>query len=115
MESNKKIEDIVQAWRETGSDAIGMSGLLVKSVMVMEDNLHILNKMKIDVPILLGGAPLSRHYAESHLRSLYNGQLYYGKDAFDGLRICNELADGNKKVLAAEIDIRLAKTCCSRN
>ncbi len=105
----QKIEDIVQAWRETGSDAIGMSGLLVKSVMVMEDNLHILNKMKIDVPILLGGAPLSRHYAESHLRSLYNGQLYYGKDAFDGLRICNELADGNKKVLAAEIDLRLAK------
>ena len=103
------IEDIVQAWRDTGSDAIGMSGLLVKSVMVMEENLRILNEMNIDVPILLGGAPLSRHYAESHLRSVYNGQLYYGKDAFDGLRICNVLADGNKGALAAEIDLRLAK------
>jgi 5-methyltetrahydrofolate--homocysteine methyltransferase len=105
----QKIEDIVQAWRETGSDAIGMSGLLVKSVMVMEENLNILNAMKIDVPILVGGAPLSRHYAESHLRSVYNGQLYYGKDAFDGLRICNALADGKKGALAAEIDFRLAK------
>ena len=103
------IEDIVQAWRETGSDAIGMSGLLVKSVMVMEENLKILNEMTIDVPVLVGGAPLSRHYAESHLRSIYNGQLYYGKDAFDGLRICNTLADGNKGALAAEINLRLAK------
>ena len=103
------IEEIVQAWRETGSDAIGMSGLLVKSVMVMEENLKVLNEMKIDVPILLGGAPLSRHYAESHLRSIYHGQLYYGKDAFDGLRICNSLADGKGEALATEIDLRLAK------
>jgi 5-methyltetrahydrofolate--homocysteine methyltransferase len=103
------IEEIVQAWRESGADAIGMSGLLVKSVMVMEENLKILNEMNIGVPVLLGGAPLSRHYAESHLRSIYNGQLYYGKDAFDGLRICNALADGKKEALCAEIDLRLAK------
>ena len=103
------IEEIVQAWRETGADAIGMSGLLVKSVMVMEENLKTLNEMNIGVPILLGGAPLSRHYAESHLRSIYNGQLYYGKDAFDGLRICNALADGKKEALCTEIDLRLAK------
>jgi 5-methyltetrahydrofolate--homocysteine methyltransferase len=105
----KPIEDIVQAWRETGADAIGMSGLLVKSVMVMEENLKILNEMQIGVPVLLGGAALSRHYCESHLRSIYDGPLYYGKDAFDGLRICNLLADGKQDALATEIDLRLAK------
>jgi len=105
----QSIENIVQAWRETGSDVIGMSGLLVKSVMVMEENLKLLNEMNIDVPVILGGAPLSRHYAESHLRSVYNGQLYYAKDAFEGLRICNTLAEGKKDSLTAEIDLRLAK------
>jgi 5-methyltetrahydrofolate--homocysteine methyltransferase len=105
----QSIENIVQAWRETGSDVIGMSGLLVKSVIVMEENLKLLNEMNIDVPVILGGAPLSRHYAESHLRSVYNGQLYYAKDAFEGLRICNTLAEGKKDSLTAEIDLRLAK------
>ncbi|MDG2199600.1 MAG: methionine synthase [Phycisphaerales bacterium] len=103
------IEDIVQAWRETGADAIGMSGLLVKSVMVMEDNLAVLNEMGIGVPVLLGGAALSRHYCESHLRNIYQGPLYYGKDAFDGLRICDLLAEGRTEALDAEIDLRLAK------
>ncbi|MBM44066.1 MAG: methionine synthase [Phycisphaerae bacterium] len=103
------IEDIIQAWRETGADAIGMSGLLVKSVMVMEENLKTLNEMGIGVPILLGGAALSRHYCESHLRSIYKGSLYYGKDAFDGLRICNALAEDRAEALATEIDLRLAK------
>ena len=105
----QSIEEIVQAWRETGADALGMSGLLVKSVMVMEENLHVLNEMKISVPVLLGGAPLSRHYCESHLRSIYKGRLYYGKDAFEGLRICNALAEGKQESLAAEIELRLAK------
>lgn len=105
----QKIEEIVQAWRETGADAIGMSGLLVKSVMVMEENLKKLNEMQIGVPVLLGGAPLSRHYCESHLRSVYNGRLYYGKDAFEGLRICNALAEGKQEALATEIELRLAK------
>ena len=55
----QQIEDIVEA-AETGADAIGMSGLLVKSVMVMEENLKVLNEMEIGVPVLLGGAALSR-------------------------------------------------------
>ena len=102
------LEEIVQAWRNSGADAIGMSGLLVKSVMVMEENLKALNDMGIDVPVLLGGAALSRHYCESHLRSIYNGPLYYGKDAFDGLRICEALAAGKQAGLNAEIDRRIA-------
>ena len=102
------LDEIVQAWRNSGADAIGMSGLLVKSVMVMEENLKALNDMGIDVPVLLGGAALSRHYCESHLRSIYNGPLYYGKDAFDGLRICEALAAGKQAGLNAEIDRRIA-------
>ena len=105
----QQIDDIVQAWRETGADAIGMSGLLVKSVMVMEENLKVLNDMDIGVPVLLGGAALSRHYCESHLREIYEGPLYYGKDAFDGLRICDLIAEGRGEALDAEIELRLAK------
>ncbi|MCH2152538.1 MAG: cobalamin-dependent protein, partial [Phycisphaerales bacterium] len=102
------IDDIVQAWRETGADAIGMSGLLVKSVVVMEENLRRLNEMEIDVPVLLGGAALSRHYCESHLRSVYNGQLYYGKDAFEGLALCDAIIEGRHDALDAQIDRRVA-------
>ncbi|MCH2140711.1 MAG: methionine synthase, partial [Phycisphaerales bacterium] len=104
----RTIEDIAQAWRRIGADAIGMSGLLVKSVMVMEENLKSLNEMSIDVPVLLGGAALSRHYCESHLRNIYNGRVYYGKDAFDGLRICDALSDGRGQAIDAEIDRRLS-------
>ncbi len=104
----RTIDEIVQAWRETGADAIGMSGLLVKSVMVMEENLKTLNEMEIDVPILLGGAALSRHYCESHLREVYGGPVYYGRDAFAGLDICNALAEGRSGAIDAEIDRRLS-------
>ena len=104
----RTIDEIAQAWRRTGADAIGMSGLLVKSVMVMEENLAELNALRIDVPVLLGGAALSRHYCESHLRELYNGSVYYGKDAFDGLRICDAIAEGREGSLDVEIDRRIA-------
>jgi 5-methyltetrahydrofolate--homocysteine methyltransferase len=80
------IAQIVDAFKEVKADAIGMSGLLVKSVGVMEENLRALNALGFEVPVLLGGAALTRHYAESHLRGVYNGPLYYGKDAFEGLR-----------------------------
>ncbi|MHC4948774.1 MAG: vitamin B12 dependent-methionine synthase activation domain-containing protein, partial [Planctomycetota bacterium] len=100
---------IVEAMRETGADAIGMSGLLVKSVLVMEENLRELNELDIDVPVLLGGAALSRSYAESHLRDVYAGPVYYGKDAFDGLRICDHLAAGRLGEIDEEIETRREK------
>jgi len=103
------IAHIVEQFKATGAQAIGMSGLLVKSVGVMEENLHELNRIGITAPVLLGGAALTRHYAESHLRSIYQGKLYYGKDAFDGLRICDLLASGKLAALDDEIETRLAK------
>ena len=106
------IADILSAWRDTGADAIGMSGLLVKSVNVMEDNLREMVEQRIDVPILLGGAALSRHYCDSHLRPVYaeaGGKVYHGKDAFEGLRIMDMLKSNRLDELDAEIDARLAK------
>ncbi len=103
------IGNIVDAWKETSADVIGMSGLLVKSVMVMEENLKELNQLGVKPPIVLGGAALSRHYCESHLKSVYDGDVYYGKDAFDGLRVCNLIATGNRDDLQSEISGRLDK------
>lgn len=103
------IAHIIESLNETGADAIGMSGLLVKSVGVMEQNLHELNERGLKVPVLLGGAALTRHYAESHLRDIYKGSLYYGRDAFEGLRICDHLADNRLTALDDEILARLTK------
>ncbi len=103
------ISDIVAAWKDTDADAIGLSGLLVKSVNVMEENLKDLNERGIDVPVILGGAALARHYCEGHLRSIYNGQCLYGKDAFDGLRLMDHIAGGRLDDISGEINERLGK------
>lgn len=103
------IADIVRAFEATKADAIGLSGLLVKSVNVMEDNLRELNEKGIGVPVLLGGAALTRHYAEGHLRSVYNGKLYYGKDAFEGLHVMDCLETGRLGEIDAQVQERLAK------
>ncbi|MEZ6242975.1 MAG: vitamin B12 dependent-methionine synthase activation domain-containing protein [Phycisphaerales bacterium] len=100
------IADILKAWHDTNADAIGLSGLLVKSVNVMEDNLKELNQQGIEIPVLLGGAALSRSYAEGYLRSVYAGSLLYGKDAFEALRIMDHLATGRLDTLKQEIEDR---------
>ena len=93
------IDAILKAYNETEADAIGLSGLLVKSVNVMEDNLKELNEKGVKVPVILGGAALTRSYAEGHLRSVYEGDLLYAKDAFDGLSTMDAIATGNTKEL----------------
>ncbi|MBX3363949.1 MAG: methionine synthase [Phycisphaeraceae bacterium] len=103
------LANILTAWRDTGADAIGLSGLLVKSVNVMEENLREMKAEGLRVPVLLGGAALTRHYAEGHLRPLYEGACYYGKDAFEGLRIMDALTAGRAADIDAEIAERLAK------
>jgi 5-methyltetrahydrofolate--homocysteine methyltransferase len=103
------ISEILTGLEKTGADAVGLSGLLVKSVHVMEDNLRELNAKSVRVPVLLGGAALSRHYAEGHLREQYEGPLYYGKDAFEGLRIMNLIAQGREGELETEIAERVSK------
>jgi 5-methyltetrahydrofolate--homocysteine methyltransferase len=91
------VERMIQEFQEQQADAIGMSGLLVKSTVVMKEDLITLNERGLDPPVILGGAALNRRYVEHDLRQIYQGPLYYGEDAFDGLRIMDELA-AQKKV-----------------
>src|SRR4051812_4564044 len=85
------IDAMISAFTEQKADAIGMSGLLVKSTVVMKEDLLTLNEKGLAPPVILGGAALNRRYVEQDLRRLYRGPLYYGEDAFDGLRIMDEL------------------------
>jgi 5-methyltetrahydrofolate--homocysteine methyltransferase len=88
------IGDMVAKAQEIMADAIGMSGLLVKSTLIMRDNLEELNERNLsDIPVLLGGAALTRTYVERDLRDIYEGRLFYGKDAFEGLRVMDRLGE----------------------
>jgi 5-methyltetrahydrofolate--homocysteine methyltransferase len=80
---------IVDAAAEHGADVIGMSGLLVKSTVVMRDNLAELNSRDLATrwPVLLGGAALTRAYVEQDLAALFDGEVRYARDAFEGLRL----------------------------
>lgn len=87
------IDAIVDAAEEFKADAIGLSGLLVKSTVVMRDDLDELTRRGLDGwPVLLGGAALTRTYVESDLRARYRGPLFYCRDAFAGLAVMDELA-----------------------
>jgi 5-methyltetrahydrofolate--homocysteine methyltransferase len=78
--------------QEVGADALGMSGLLVKSTLIMRENLEELNTRGLSaLPVLLGGAALTRTYVERDLRTVYNGQVFYGKDAFEGMHTLDRL------------------------
>jgi 5-methyltetrahydrofolate--homocysteine methyltransferase len=89
------IENILTAYEEHKADAIGMSGLLVKSTLIMKENLEIMNERGINVPVVLGGAALTRRYVDDDLKSLYKGTLFYAKDAFAGLHVMDSLIGGN--------------------
>ena len=86
------LQAFVDKAKEVEADAIGMSGLLVKSTIIMRENLEELNVLGLEeMPVILGGAALTRTYVERDLRSVYNGRLFYGKDAFEGLRTMDTL------------------------
>ncbi len=91
------INEMVAAVEEHKADAIGMSGLLVKSTLIMRENLIELNDRSMStIPILLGGAALTRTYVERDLRGVYEGRLFYGRDAFEGLRTMDRLVELKK-------------------
>ena len=95
------LDQILAAVDEHQADAVGMSGLLVKSTVVMKDNLDEMNKGKrADLPVLLGGAALTRGYVEDDLRNLYEGDVFYCKDAFEGLRILDEVMQARRAGVA---------------
>ena len=91
------INEMIVAAEEHKADAIGMSGLLVKSTLIMRENLVELNQRDLaGFPILLGGAALTRTYVERDLREVYDGRLFYGRDAFEGLRTMDRLVELKK-------------------
>jgi 5-methyltetrahydrofolate--homocysteine methyltransferase len=88
------IAEIIRAAEEHDADAIGMSGLLVKSTVVMKENLEELNSRGFAArwPVLLGGAALTRAYVENDLAEVYQGEVRYARDAFEGLRLMDAVA-----------------------
>ena len=88
------IGEMVAKVKEVDADALGMSGLLVKSTLIMRENLEELNELGLsDLPVLLGGAALTRRYVERDLREVYRGPVFYGKDAFEGLATLDRLME----------------------
>ena len=83
------ISTILSAAQDAGADAIGMSGLLVKSTVIMRENLEEMNTRGVaeKFPVLLGGAALTRSYVENDLSAVFKGDVRYARDAFEGLRL----------------------------
>ena len=90
------LDSIVQAAREHNADAIGMSGLLVKSTVIMRDNLREMSQMDMSVPVILGGAALNRRYVVEECAPIYeSGEVAYAQDAFDGLRLMDAISNNS--------------------
>ena len=82
---------MLEAAEREHADALGMSGLLVKSTAIMKENLEVMESRNIRIPVVLGGAALTRKFVEKDLHALYSGPLSYAQDAFDGLHFMEKL------------------------
>src|SRR6201996_9487802 len=106
------LQEMLQAVQDNRAHAIGMSGLLVKSTVVMRENLEEMTRRGLEIPVLLGGAALTRNYVEDACVSAYaSGRVAYARDAFDGLHLMNKVT-GNAfdDYLAAMQSKRVGKT-----
>jgi 5-methyltetrahydrofolate--homocysteine methyltransferase len=102
------INAILEKTQEHKCQVIGLSGLLVKSTLIMRDNLLEMNERGLhNFPVILGGAALTRGYVEQDLRALYKGQVFYAQDAFEGLRLMGDLTEkaGQAKPVQASAEI----------
>jgi 5-methyltetrahydrofolate--homocysteine methyltransferase len=109
------VSAILAAAAEHEADAIGMSGLLVKSTVVMKENLQEMNTRGVAVrwPVLLGGAALTRAYVEQNLAEIYHGEVRYARDAFEGLRLMDALVAVKRGVPGAELPALRARRVSS--
>ena len=89
--------------RSTDADVIGMSGLLVKSTVVMKENLEEMNQRGVATrwPVLLGGAALTRAYVEQDLADVFDGEVRYARDAFEGLRLMDAIVAVKRRAVPA--------------
>ena len=98
---------IMAAAKEHKANAIGMSGLLVKSTVVMRENLEEMTREGVDLPVFLGGAALTRAYVETDCVAAYGpGRVAYARDAFDGLELMSQVVDGKFDDRLREIKAR---------
>jgi 5-methyltetrahydrofolate--homocysteine methyltransferase len=108
------IAAILDAAEDSHADAIGMSGLLVKSTVIMKENLLEMDQRGVSArwPVLLGGAALTRSYVEDDLRGLFAGEVHYARDAFEGLALMDRVMAskrGESPVVDAERERKLAE------
>lgn len=94
------VEDMIEKAIEVGADAIGMSGLLVKSTIIMKENLEEMKRRGLNLKVLLGGAALTEGYVKNECVPAYEGEVYYCRDAFSAI---NYLQDGNVRDLIVNI------------
>ncbi|MEU0440728.1 methionine synthase [Streptomyces sp. NPDC006186] len=99
------VSAILEAAQEHRADVIGMSGLLVKSTVIMKENLEELNArgLATTYPVILGGAALTRAYVEQDLHEIYEGEVRYARDAFEGLRLMDALIGVKRGVPGAKL------------
>ena len=105
------LANMLTAAREQRAHAIGMSGLLVKSTVVMRENLEEMSRQGLDIPVMLGGAALTRNYVEDDcVRAYASGRVAYARDAFDGLHLMDRVVgNGFDDYLAAVQAKRVGK------
>ncbi len=97
------ITSILQAANENRANAIGMSGLLVKSTVIMRENMEEMTRQGLTVPVMLGGAALTRQYVEDDCTNAYEtGGVAYARDAFDGLHLMDKIVTGKFEEHLAE-------------
>ncbi len=89
------IETFLDVIEKNHVDAIGMSGLLVKSTAVMLENLEYLKNKGVKLPVLLGGAALTAKFVDEYCKKAYEGPIFYCKDAFDGMAAMSRIEEGN--------------------
>ena len=99
------LETMLNAYSEHNADAIGMSGLLVKSTAIMKENLETMNERGMKIPVILGGAALNRRFVEGELREMYNDMVFYANDAFDGLKYMQTIMEYKKSGIKPELKI----------
>ncbi|MDI3313884.1 MAG: methionine synthase [Mycobacterium sp.] len=92
------IANILEVAEDKNADVVGMSGLLVKSTVVMKENLEEMNARGVagKFPVLLGGAALTRSYVENDLAELYDGEVHYARDAFEGLKLMDTIMSAKR-------------------
>ncbi|MBD3809706.1 MAG: homocysteine S-methyltransferase family protein, partial [Sulfuricurvum sp.] len=101
-----ELEEYLEVMNSKSIHAIGMSGLLVKSTQVMKENLEIMAAKGIEIPVLLGGAALTRSFVDDFCRPIYKGPIFYCRDAFDGVIAMSRIEKYNADP-STELDTRL--------